>query len=348
MALYHASPRDPVWEYVLWPDQAAECIAAQAARVSLVGHSHVALFFVTAENGAEPGARPGDRAPRRRQGRPGRRRHPAQPLRGPLADQSRQRRPAPRRRSARGLAGARHGHLGGHLPPNRVRDRPRRRGDRGHRAAGAPGQATVRGAVNGRWGQRLTRLAAMPGTKQARRPACSPRRRSRPLSGCGSDEISGEIPQDERRRSNAALRAVRGAVERRDCDAAQTAADQFVAQVNALPADAGDELKAELRAAGENLQLAGGQRVRLRPSRPDDTEHHVDPDLPTTTSTTRPPTTTTTPSTTRHDDHHPPTDDPAAGATARPARRWRRQGRRDRRRRRRRAPAATERRRTSR
>jgi predicted phosphodiesterase len=46
VALYHASPRDPVWEYVLWPDQAAECIAIQAARVSLIGHSHVALFFV--------------------------------------------------------------------------------------------------------------------------------------------------------------------------------------------------------------------------------------------------------------------------------------------------------------
>ena len=51
VALYHASPRDPVWEYVLWPDQAAECIAVQAARVSLVGHSHVALFFVMAEDG---------------------------------------------------------------------------------------------------------------------------------------------------------------------------------------------------------------------------------------------------------------------------------------------------------
>ena len=49
-ALYHASPRDPVWEYVLWPDQAAECIAVQAARVSLIGHSHVALFFVMAED----------------------------------------------------------------------------------------------------------------------------------------------------------------------------------------------------------------------------------------------------------------------------------------------------------
>ena len=54
-ALYHASPRDPVWEYVLWPDQAAECIEAQAARVSLIGHSHVALFFVIPENGAEAG-----------------------------------------------------------------------------------------------------------------------------------------------------------------------------------------------------------------------------------------------------------------------------------------------------
>jgi predicted phosphodiesterase len=49
VALYHASPRDPVWEYVLWPDQAAECIAMQAARVSLIGHSHVSLFFVVAE-----------------------------------------------------------------------------------------------------------------------------------------------------------------------------------------------------------------------------------------------------------------------------------------------------------
>jgi predicted phosphodiesterase len=58
VALYHASPRDPVWEYVLWPDQAAECIAAQATRVSLVGHSHVALFFVTTENSG-PAADPG-------------------------------------------------------------------------------------------------------------------------------------------------------------------------------------------------------------------------------------------------------------------------------------------------
>ena len=54
VALYHASPRDPIWEYVLWPDQAAECIAIQAARVSLIGHSHVALFFVMGEDRRPP------------------------------------------------------------------------------------------------------------------------------------------------------------------------------------------------------------------------------------------------------------------------------------------------------
>jgi predicted phosphodiesterase len=52
IGLYHASPRDPIWEYVLWPDQAAQCIRVQAKRVSFVGHSHVALFFALAEGRA--------------------------------------------------------------------------------------------------------------------------------------------------------------------------------------------------------------------------------------------------------------------------------------------------------
>jgi diadenosine tetraphosphatase ApaH/serine/threonine PP2A family protein phosphatase len=45
VALYHASPRDPVWEYVLSVEQASDCMEEQAERVSLIGHSHVALFF---------------------------------------------------------------------------------------------------------------------------------------------------------------------------------------------------------------------------------------------------------------------------------------------------------------
>jgi diadenosine tetraphosphatase ApaH/serine/threonine PP2A family protein phosphatase len=45
VGLYHASPRDPVWEYVLAVDQAAECMEEQSGRISFIGHSHVALWF---------------------------------------------------------------------------------------------------------------------------------------------------------------------------------------------------------------------------------------------------------------------------------------------------------------
>ena len=43
--LFHASPRDPVWEYVLSPLAAELCFDATRYRISLIGHSHVALSF---------------------------------------------------------------------------------------------------------------------------------------------------------------------------------------------------------------------------------------------------------------------------------------------------------------
>jgi predicted phosphodiesterase len=43
--LFHASPRDPIWEYVLSAEQADACLDAQNKRAALIGHSHVALFF---------------------------------------------------------------------------------------------------------------------------------------------------------------------------------------------------------------------------------------------------------------------------------------------------------------
>jgi diadenosine tetraphosphatase ApaH/serine/threonine PP2A family protein phosphatase len=46
IALFHASPRDPVWEYVLSAEQADACLDVQATRIALIGHSHVSLFFV--------------------------------------------------------------------------------------------------------------------------------------------------------------------------------------------------------------------------------------------------------------------------------------------------------------
>jgi diadenosine tetraphosphatase ApaH/serine/threonine PP2A family protein phosphatase len=45
IGLYHASPRDPIWEYVLSALLAELCLDEQDHRVCLVGHSHVALSF---------------------------------------------------------------------------------------------------------------------------------------------------------------------------------------------------------------------------------------------------------------------------------------------------------------
>lgn len=45
VGLFHASPRDPIWEYVLSGLTAELCFDATEFRVSLIGHSHVALSF---------------------------------------------------------------------------------------------------------------------------------------------------------------------------------------------------------------------------------------------------------------------------------------------------------------
>ena len=55
VGLYHASPRDPIWEYVLSPLQAELCLDAQPHRVCLIGHSHVALSFSRAEGESATG-----------------------------------------------------------------------------------------------------------------------------------------------------------------------------------------------------------------------------------------------------------------------------------------------------
>jgi predicted phosphodiesterase len=49
VGLYHASPRDPVWEYVLSTLLAELCLDAQPRRICLIGHSHVALSFARQE-----------------------------------------------------------------------------------------------------------------------------------------------------------------------------------------------------------------------------------------------------------------------------------------------------------
>lgn len=57
LALYHASPRDPIWEYVLSTEAADACLDEATARISLIGHSHSALAFHRPDGGAVQGYR---------------------------------------------------------------------------------------------------------------------------------------------------------------------------------------------------------------------------------------------------------------------------------------------------
>ncbi len=53
--LFHASPRDPVWEYVLGDEAARSALRLTSSAVVLVGHSHVALVFAS-EDGRVAGS----------------------------------------------------------------------------------------------------------------------------------------------------------------------------------------------------------------------------------------------------------------------------------------------------
>jgi predicted phosphodiesterase len=50
IGLYHGSPRDPIWEYVLSTEQADDCMDAMEPRVGAIGHSHVALRFTRSDH----------------------------------------------------------------------------------------------------------------------------------------------------------------------------------------------------------------------------------------------------------------------------------------------------------
>ena len=57
--LYHGSPRDPVWDYVLTEDGAAESLALTTAPLVLIGHSHVPLALTLEEGTVAGGLAPG-------------------------------------------------------------------------------------------------------------------------------------------------------------------------------------------------------------------------------------------------------------------------------------------------
>ena len=56
--LFHGSPRDPVWDYVLDEHAAADSFERTEAAVLLVGHSHVAMAIASNEDGLDGRAVP--------------------------------------------------------------------------------------------------------------------------------------------------------------------------------------------------------------------------------------------------------------------------------------------------
>ncbi|MEK6276041.1 MAG: metallophosphoesterase family protein [Actinomycetota bacterium] len=57
--LYHASPRDPVWEYVITEETARAALESTVAPVVLVGHSHIALAITLVEGRLQGDLAPG-------------------------------------------------------------------------------------------------------------------------------------------------------------------------------------------------------------------------------------------------------------------------------------------------
>jgi diadenosine tetraphosphatase ApaH/serine/threonine PP2A family protein phosphatase len=56
--LFHASPRDPVWEYVLSADAVEAAFELTEANLVLVGHSHIPLAVALADGGLAGGLAP--------------------------------------------------------------------------------------------------------------------------------------------------------------------------------------------------------------------------------------------------------------------------------------------------
>ena len=67
--LFHASPRDPVWEYVLSAEAAGAALELTEAPVVLVGHSHVPLAIALENGTLDGGLAPGGSAQPLRPGR---------------------------------------------------------------------------------------------------------------------------------------------------------------------------------------------------------------------------------------------------------------------------------------
>ena len=307
IGLYHASPRDPVWEYVLSALLAELCLDAQRHRICLIGHSHVALSFVRREGELATGE------PRRDGAQldiaagewllnPG---SVGQPRDGdPRAV----------------MAAARPRRDGRLLPPHRLRHRRRRRRDPRRAAAGlarrAPGVRSMTMADTST-STSAARAAAARASLAPRpaRPRGRPARRLRQLHQ-GPDPGRLRRPAAERLRRGPPGRRRQRRLHRHRSSVAEDRTD-----FTALPAASTPGLRDTLRQGIDNLR----SRALALCTQPLGGDHDGSDRKTTTTATTRPaptttPTTTTTTTTTQRPRPRraPSTSRGAGGGTAAP------------------------------
>jgi hypothetical protein len=162
----------------------------------------------------------------------------------------------------------------------------------------------------------VTRLAAMPGITRLP-PLLVLLAILAVLPGCGSDDISGEIPQVNATALNQALDGVSSAIATGNCEAAASQAEAFDSAVNRLPADPSADLKPELQDAADNLRtLVDTECVSTETTQPTSTQQETSSTsstTPTTTSSTEETDTTTTDTTTSTGETAPPANGQGPG-----------------------------------
>ena len=251
VGLYHASPRDPVWEYVLAVDQARECIAEQASRVSFIGHSHVALWF--SDSDGPPGADGGGQAED-----------------GRVMDLSEhrwllnpgQRGPASRRRSARRLAGAGHGRVEGRLSPRGLRHRHGGGGDQGGGPPRVARRPPLRGPImaperarTGLSGAPAT-IAAMPNSLRPIVLALFLAAAAVGILGCGgSSGPDPSISAQEAAVLSSKIDEIQANVQVGSCLVAADKTDDLIADVQELPSSVNSDVKSALQNGANQLKI---------------------------------------------------------------------------------------------
>lgn len=141
----------------------------------------------------------------------------------------------------------------------------------------------------------MNTLARMPGFRRLLN-GCAATLGAAVLAACGGSD-GGPIPEEAGRDLLGQLDAVERAVSDGDCDAAESAADDFAQGINELPPEVEGELRVALDEASANLKQLTAEQCEPETGPTGET-------VPTTT--TQPPTTTTEATTTTTTTEEPP------------------------------------------